>query len=74
MKLYFYENVKREGYRLVSVSEFGYREMSFVEKEGPTKNVIVDFQKYHSHIGGHEIKDSIITLFFFCLKSERKYC
>jgi len=37
VKFYFCENVKREGYSLVSVSEFGYREMSFVEKEGPAK-------------------------------------
>jgi len=37
VKFYFYENVKREGYGLLSVSEFGYREMSFVEKEGPVK-------------------------------------
>jgi len=41
----------------VSGSEFGYRAMSFVEKEGPVKNVIVNFQKYHSHIGGNETKD-----------------
>jgi len=41
----------------VSESEFGYEATSFVEKEGPVKNVIVNFQKYHSHIGGNEIKD-----------------
>ena len=37
MKFCFYENIKREGYSLVSVSEFGYREIRFVEKEGPAK-------------------------------------
>jgi len=64
VKFYFYENVKREGYRLLSVSEFGYKVMSFVKKEGPAKNVIVNFQKYHSHIGGNESKDSMMTMFF----------
>ena len=64
MKFYSYENVKREGYSLGSVSEFGYRVMSFVEKEGPVKNVIVNFQKHRSHIGGNESKDSMMTMFF----------
>jgi len=53
MKCYFYENVKRESYSLGSASEFGCREIGFVEKEGPAKNVIVNVQKYHSHIGGN---------------------
>jgi len=48
----------------VSGSEFGCRAISFVKKEGPTKNVIVSFQKYHSHIGGNEIEDSVMTIFF----------
>ena len=38
--------------------------MSCVEKEGPAKNVMVNFQKYHSHISGNEIKDSMMTIFF----------
>jgi len=29
--------MKREGYRLLSVSEFWYRVMRFVEKVGPAK-------------------------------------
>jgi len=37
VKFYFNENVKREGYRLLSASEFGYEVMSFVKKEGPAK-------------------------------------
>jgi len=37
VKFYFYENVKREGYRLLSLSEFWYKVMRFVEKEGPAK-------------------------------------
>ena len=57
MKFYFCENVKREGCSLGSGSEFRYKAISFVEKEGPAKNVIAGFQKYHSHIGGNEIKD-----------------
>ena len=48
----------------MSGSEFGCRAISFVKKEGPTKNVIVSFQKYHSHIGGNEIEDSVMTIFF----------
>jgi len=39
VKFYFDENVKREGYSLVSVSEFGYREIRHVENEGPAKKV-----------------------------------
>ena len=49
----------------MSGSEIGYRAMSFVEKEGPVKNVIVNFKKYHSHIGGNEIEDSMMTILFF---------
>ena len=37
MKFYFCENVKREGCSLGSGSEFGYRAVSFVEKEEPVK-------------------------------------
>jgi len=64
VKFDFCENVKREGYKLLSVSEFEYKVMSFVKKEETAKNVIVNFQKYHSHIGGNESKDSMMTIFF----------
>ena len=45
MKFYFCENVKREGCSLGSGSEFRCRAISFVEKEGPVKNVMVNFFK-----------------------------
>jgi len=31
------------------------RVIAVVEKEGPAKNVIINFKRYHSHIGGNEI-------------------
>jgi len=36
--------------------------ITVVAKEGPAKNVIVNFKRYHSHIDGNEIKEQMMTL------------
>jgi len=58
-----YHGVHDGGAALKLFSAFTYA-LCIVGKEGPAKNVIVNIQKYHSHIGGNEIKDSMMTMFF----------
>jgi len=36
--------------------------MSVVEKEGTAKNVIDNCKRYHSYIGGNEVKEQMMTL------------